>query len=742
MAAFSLLFYCPLFLAMYIIFHHFKNKLHNLPPSPFPSLPIIGHLHLLRRPLHRSLSQISAQHGPLVLLQFGLRRVLLISSPALAQDCFTKNDVVFANRPWMAVGRRLAYNCTTLAWAPYGDHWQESSNRGLFLSLLEFYASDIEHVKSVVLENAPKNQQMTSPDIQKDIVHALALETTKLITADIGDDFFAILADESRDVSVKEQMGVVLRYVDGKGCVIERFLGISHVRDTKAISLKTAIESMLMKNGLSISRVRGQGYDGASNMKGEINGLKTLILEESPSAYYIHCFAHRLQLTLVAVAQNHDDVNVFFFIVGTVTNLVGASCKRQDIIRQTQANKIEEAIALGELETGRGLNQEIGMKRPSDTRWGSHFATLVNLENLFSTLVHTLQNLEGDRKATAQASVVLIQLEDFEFAFMMKLMIERYYGDNVSDAEEARRFRGIQEETMRLAGETNLEDFLPWVRSKDLERRMGECHRKRDSFFQELIEEWRKKEQSHLNSSTERKCLIQVLLSLQHKEPEYCTDDIIKGMIMVLLSAGTETSSNTVEWALSLLLKHPHTLKAAQLEIDTLVGTERLVEETDLGKLHYLQGIINETMRKYPALPLLVPHESSEECVVGGYKVPSGTILLVNSWAIHNDAKIWDDPDEFKPERFEEGGGRGDDEGDDDGLKFMAFGYGRRSCPGEGLGMRMVSLTLAALIQCFEWEIDHEVDMSEETGFTMAKALPLKVKSRPRYAMLKLLSQV
>ncbi|CAN1848546.1 hypothetical protein LINPERHAP1_LOCUS38976 [Linum perenne] len=69
-------------------------------------------------------------------------------------------------------------------------------------------------------------------------------------------------------------MGVVLRYVDGKGCVIERFLGISHVRDTKAMSLKTAIESMLMKNGLSISRVRGQGYDGASHMKGEINGLK------------------------------------------------------------------------------------------------------------------------------------------------------------------------------------------------------------------------------------------------------------------------------------------------------------------------------------------------------------------------------------------------------------------------------------------------------------------------------------
>ncbi|CAN1169885.1 Zinc finger MYM-type protein 1 [Linum perenne] len=273
------------------------------------------------------------------------------------------------------------------------DESEDSPNRGLFLSLLEFYVSDIEHVKSVVLRNAPKNLQMTSPDIQKDIVHALAHETSKLITKDIGDDFFAIL-----------QMGVVLRYVDGKGCVLERFLGVCHVSDTKAISLKKAIESMLVKHG-------------------ELNGLKTLILEESPSAYYIHCFAHRLQLALVAVAQNHDDVNVFFFIVGTVTNLVGASCKRQDIIRETQASKIEEAIALGELENGRGLNQEIGIKRPCDTRWGSHFATLVNLETLFSTLVHTLRNLEGDRKATAQASVVLIQLEDFEFAFMLKLMI-------------------------------------------------------------------------------------------------------------------------------------------------------------------------------------------------------------------------------------------------------------------------------------------------------------------------------
>ncbi|CAN0843535.1 Zinc finger MYM-type protein 1 [Linum grandiflorum] len=151
--------------------------------------------------------------------------------------------------------------------------------------------------------------------------------------------------NESRDVSVKEQMGVLLRYVNGDGCVIERFFGISHVSDTKVVSLKTAIESMLTKHGLNISRVRGQGYDGASNMKGKINGLKTLILEKSLSAYYVHCFAHRLQLTLVVLLKTMM-MSIFFFIVDTVTNLVGTSYKRQYIIREIQVAKVQEAIVI------------------------------------------------------------------------------------------------------------------------------------------------------------------------------------------------------------------------------------------------------------------------------------------------------------------------------------------------------------------------------------------------------------
>ena len=104
--------------------------------------------------------------------------------------------------------------------------------------------------------------------------------------------------------------------------------------------------------------------------------------------------------------------------------------------------------------------------------------------------------------------------------------------------------------------------------------------------------------------------------------------------------AGTHTSSATMEWALSLLLNHPEVLGKARIEIDEHIGHDRLMDEANLAKLPYLRSVLNETLRMYPVAPLLVPHESSEECLLGGYRIPRGTILSVNVWAIQNDPKI------------------------------------------------------------------------------------------------------
>ncbi|GJT07066.1 RNA-directed DNA polymerase, eukaryota, reverse transcriptase zinc-binding domain protein [Tanacetum coccineum] len=204
-----------------------------------------------------------------------------------------------------------------------------------------------------------------------------------------------------------------------------------------------------------------------------------------------------------------------------------------------------------------------------------------------------------------------------------------------------------------------------------------------------------------------------------------------------ICDAGTETSFHTL-WACSLASLMKALCRKAQNEIDNHVGKDRLVDESDMASLPYLYCIVNETMRMYPPAPLLLPHESAEDCVVGGYHVPRGTMLFVNQWAIHHDPNLWSDPERFNPERFEK------PEVTSDGYRFMPFGSGRRICPGDGLAMRMIGLALGLLIQCFDWErISEEmIDMTEGHGLTMPKAQPLLAKCRPRSVMQKFMSEI
>ncbi|KAK6939676.1 Cytochrome P450 [Dillenia turbinata] len=349
----------------------------------------------------------------------------------------------------------------------------------------------------------------------------------------------------------------------------------------------------------------------------------------------------------------------------------------------------------------------------------------------------------------------VVEMKSKFFELMLNIMMrmisgKRYYGENISGREEqdqVQRFREIVRETFEVSGATNVGDFVPivnwfgFLNKKGLEKRLVVLQEKRDEFMQALIDEHRsvrpgRDEDDH--SQARRKTMIDVLLSLQETEAEYYSDEIIRGIIQVMLSAGTDTSAATSEWALSLLLNNPECLKKAQAEIDAKIGHNRLIEESDLAQLPYIHNIINETLRMYPISPVLAPHESSEECSVGGFRIPRGTMLLVNLWALHNSRELWVEPDKFKPERF-----AGFDV-ERDRFVMMPFGSGRRGCPGEGLAKRVLGLVLGSLIQCFEWERPGEdmVDMTEGTGLTMPKARPLLAKCTPRRSMLKLLSQI
>ncbi|KAG2589277.1 hypothetical protein PVAP13_5NG370481 [Panicum virgatum] len=213
---------------------------------------------------------------------------------------------------------------------------KDSNNQGNFRELLAWLAGNFEEVNIVVLENAPHNCQMIDHKIQKQLIAACAHETTKFIIEELGDECFAILADESSDAYQQEQLALYLRYVNKNGEPVERFLGLVHVEDTTSLTLKQAIQSLLIKYQLPLSKIRGQGYDGASNMKDHVNGLKKLIMEESPSAYYVHCFAHQLQLTLVAVAKENIDCQWFFGQLAYLLNVLDMSCKKIRMLRREQ----------------------------------------------------------------------------------------------------------------------------------------------------------------------------------------------------------------------------------------------------------------------------------------------------------------------------------------------------------------------------------------------------------------------
>ena len=203
-------------------------------------------------------------------------------------------------------------------------------------------------------------------------------------------------------------------------------------------------------------------------------------------------------------------------------------------------------------------------------------------------------------------------------------------------------------------------------------------------------------------------------------------------LLQNLILAASDTSTVTMTWALSLLLNNREALKKAQEELDIHIGRERQVKESDMKNLVYLQAILKETMRLYPAAPLLVPHESMEDCTLVGYHVPAGTRLLVNLPKLHRDPYVWVDPTEFRPERFLTTHKGVDVRGQH--FELIPFGSGRRMCPGISFALQVTQLTLATLLHAFEIAnpSDEPVDMTEKVGLTNMKATPLEVILTPR----------
>ena len=195
-----------------------------------------------------------------------------------------------------------------------------------------------------------------------------------------------------------------------------------------------------------------------------------------------------------------------------------------------------------------------------------------------------------------------------------------------------------------------------------------------------------------------------------------------------MFAAGAETTSSTLEWALTELVHSPEALSKARSELEKQIGKGNPMEESDIARLPYLQAVVKETLRLHPAVPLLIPRKASVDVQISGFIVPKGAQVLVNAWAIGRDASTWENPYSFKPERFL--GLDVDVKGRN--FELIPFGAGRRICPGLPLAIRMLHLMLGSLIKSFDWKLESKVttenmDMEEKFGITLQKAQPLRV---------------
>nr|ALG05143.1 cytochrome P450 [Sinopodophyllum hexandrum] len=293
-------------------------------------------------------------------------------------------------------------------------------------------------------------------------------------------------------------------------------------------------------------------------------------------------------------------------------------------------------------------------------------------------------------------------------------------------------FKSSVQEIMKLAGAFNLADYVPVLGVFDLQGlggRIKAVSKQVDGYLESIIEEHVRdastggKDHQHLD-------FIDVMLSLtesKNGQLEQLDRDTMKAVVLDMIVGAMDTTTTAIIWALSELFKHPKAMKKVQAELEDVVREDRMVQESDLVKLDYLDAVIKESMRLHPVAPLLLPHESMEDLSINGYYIPKKCRVIVNTWTIGRDARVWsENVNEFYPERFMQT--NMDFKGHD--LRFTPFGSGRRGCPGQQLGAIIVQLVVAQLVHCFNWELPNgmlhgDLDMNEKFGVTMTRATHL-----------------
>ncbi|XP_004247901.2 5-OH-xanthotoxin synthase [Solanum lycopersicum] len=334
------------------------------------------------------------------------------------------------------------------------------------------------------------------------------------------------------------------------------------------------------------------------------------------------------------------------------------------------------------------------------------------------------------KKISQQAATSQItNLSDIVISLTTTIICRIAFGVRYDEeTRDGRRFNELLKVTEEMLAGFFITDYFPllgWIdKLSGKINKLEKIFKDLDEFYEGLIKQ-------HLNPNRPKSMegdIIDLLLRLKKDKstPINLTLDNIKAIIMDMLIGGTDTSAAAVVWAMTALISKPNAMKKVQAEIREMVGKKSIVNEDDIRNLPYFKAVIKETFRLYPPGPLLIARETMQNSILEGYEIKAKTIVHVNIWAIARDPEIWENPEEFIPERFL----NSDIDLKGQNFELIPFGAGRRGCPAVALGVATVELVLSNLLYAFDWELPcgmnkDDIDTNVLPGLTRHKKQPL-----------------
>ncbi|OIT05875.1 cytochrome p450 71a4 [Nicotiana attenuata] len=341
-------------------------------------------------------------------------------------------------------------------------------------------------------------------------------------------------------------------------------------------------------------------------------------------------------------------------------------------------------------------------------------------------------NMIAKIRQGCDSSSSVIDLRDLFCSLTNNIISRVALGRKYNEGESGMNAKATLEQLLELLGVFSVGDYIPWLewlnKISGLDIRVEKVAKELDAFLEIVIEEHMSRNKKEEYHESEAKDFVDVLLEIQNgKETGFPIQrDSLKAILLDAFAAGTDSTYTALEWIMTELLRHPRAIETLQNEVRGLAQGKSEITEDDLGNMQYLQAAIKESLRLHPPFPLLIPRELTEDVKLLGYDIPAKTQVIINAWAIGRDLLSWDDPEEYRPERFLNSNIYVK------GLNFewIPFGAGRRGCPGRTFAVFVIELALAKLVHKFNFALpeglrEEDLDMTETSSLTVRRKSPL-----------------